>query len=69
MRLLDVLAFTAIGFGVLLGVYCLFVWAPVAAFAEMECLEKGYPEYRVDIALNKYCMNLEGDVVIKVEKL
>ena len=37
--------------------------------AELECLEKGYPEYRVVYNLNSYCMNLEGTVTVNVDKL
>lgn len=64
------------GFGstavVLLGLfvlYVLIVYAPVSMLTEDECLSKGYPNYRVSYDLDRYCMNLEGSVTIKVEEL
>ena len=53
----------------LLLVYLLFVIMPVAFYADAECLRNGYPESRVTIGLERYCMNLDGSVTVKVEKL
>lgn len=45
-----------------------FVYLPVTLYAEAECLREGYPGYRVSIGLERYCMNLDGTVTVKVDK-
>ena len=47
--------------------YMLFIGMPVAMYTEAECLRKGYPKYSVSIGLERYCMNLSGSVVVKVD--
>lgn len=42
---------------------------PVSMNAEAKCLAKGYPKTSVDWKGNGYCMNLEGTVTVKLEKL
>lgn len=49
--------------------YSLFIWAPYNVYAESQCLAKGYPEYRVSVGLETYCMNLDGSLTVKVDKL
>lgn len=49
--------------------FMIFIFAPVAMNAEARCLEAGYPEFRVTWKLDKYCMNLDGTVTVKVDKL
>jgi len=48
-------------------VYVIFVVVPVEIYTTGECLEKGYPRSAVSFGLNRYCMNLEGSVTVKVE--
>jgi len=54
---------------VLVGVYLFFVWAPVSAWTDDECLSKGYPRSKVSITLGRYCTNLDGAITVKVDKL
>lgn len=49
--------------------YVVFVWGPVALYAEAKCLEQGYPEYKVTVGLEKYCLNLDGTITVAVDKL
>lgn len=49
--------------------YTIMVWGPVALYTEVKCLEAGYPEYKVTVGLQKYCLNLEGTVSVQVNKL
>lgn len=46
----------------------LLVYAPITAINDANCLKKGYPTGTVDIYLNRYCSNLSGSVVVKVDK-
>jgi hypothetical protein len=54
---------------ILLFLYALFIWAPYNMYADSACLNKGYPDYRVTIGLEVYCLNLDGSVTVNVEKL
>ena len=49
--------------------YTIFVWAPVHLYTEAKCLEKGYPKSKVSVGLSRYCMNLEGTVTVKVDRI
>lgn len=49
--------------------YAILVWAPVYLYSEAKCLEKGYPKTKVSVGLSRYCMNLDGSVTVKVDKL
>lgn len=42
--------------------YILFIVLPVRVYTEAKCLRKGYPEAKVTIGLEKYCLNMDGDV-------
>ena len=48
--------------------YLIFVAIPVMMYTEAECLRNGYPKYAVSIGLERYCMNLEGTVTVRVDK-
>lgn len=48
--------------------YTMFIYIPVSVYAEAECLRKGYPEYRVSVGLERYCMNLDGSITVTVDK-
>lgn len=50
-------------------VWMLFVMMPVILYADMKCAEAGYPKSKVTINLQRYCMTLDGEVTIKMEKL
>lgn len=52
----------------LFAVYCIFVYVPVTIYTEAECLREGYPEYRVSVGLERYCMTLDGAITVKVDK-
>jgi hypothetical protein len=45
------------------------VFLPVSLWAESRCLAKGYPKTEVTIGLSVYCLNLDGAVTTKVERL
>lgn len=46
----------------------MFIYLPVVLYTEAECLRKGYPEARVSIGLERYCMNLNGSITVQVDK-
>ena len=48
--------------------YGMFVIMPVAFYTDAECLRKGFPKSTVTIGLERYCMNLDGTITVKVEK-
>lgn len=64
-----VLATIFAGWLILLVLYMLFVMLPVAFYADAKCKAAGYPRGEVTILLDSYCMNLDGSVTVKVEKL
>ncbi len=49
--------------------YIMFIFMPVHLYHETKCLEKGFPKTDTTVTLTGYCMNLEGVVTAKVEKL
>lgn len=49
--------------------YAVIVYTPVSILAEDACLSKGYPKSYVTYDLDRYCMNLEGTVTVKVKEL
>lgn len=62
--------------GVLMGsifcaciIFMLFAYLPVGLYTQAECLRKGYPKYNVSIGLERYCMNLEGTITVRVDRL
>lgn len=72
MSIGDVLlAIGWVAFGVFCAfmVYVLFVVMPVALYTHAECLRNGYPKHAVSVDLQRYCMNLDGTVTVKVDKL
>lgn len=44
------------------------VVVPVTLYTEAQCLERGFPEARVTWKFDRYCMNLDGTVTVRVEK-
>jgi hypothetical protein len=48
--------------------YVLAAIIPVSMYTEAECLRNGYPKSAVTVGLERYCMNLDGSVTVKVEK-
>lgn len=53
------------------GVFVLYIFLaifPTYLYAEAECLRKGYPRAHVSIGLERYCMTIDGAVVVKVVK-
>jgi hypothetical protein len=73
MRFLgDVIFFGFLTVGGFLGVvfvYTLLVIMPLSLYADMKCAEIGYPKSKVTLDLSRYCMNLDGSVTVKMEKL
>lgn len=62
----------AVGFVVVFGVFMLYtmlVWLPIHLSHERDCYEKGFPEVKTTVGLQGYCMNIDGAVTGKVEKL
>ena len=53
---------------VLFILYVMFIFVPVVAYAEAECLRAGYPNSRVTIGLERYCLTLDGTVTVRVDK-
>jgi hypothetical protein len=60
--------FAFAGIMVLAVLYCMLIWLPVNLYAEAKCLEQGYPESRVSVGLEQYCMTLDGSVTVRVDK-
>lgn len=46
-----------------------FVYLPVFLYTDAMCLRMGYPKSDVSIGLEKYCITLDGDVTVNVDKL
>ena len=46
--------------------YLIFVWAPVSAYAEAECLRQGFPKAAVSVGLERYCMTIDGAIQPRV---
>lgn len=67
--LFDYICITVLSMFGLFWLLALLVLVPVMAVTESECLAKGYPKYAVDYKLNRYCLNLQGTVTVKVEEL
>ena len=49
--------------------FILFVIFPVSMWANAECAKRGFPKAEVLWNLDTYCMNLDGAVTTKMEKL
>ena len=49
--------------------YIILVGGPTYLYTEAECLRKGYPKSAISIGMERYCMNLDGSITVKVEKL
>ena len=49
--------------------YMIIFVAPVSFYTQAECLRNGYPKAKVSIGLERYCMNLDGTVTVRVEKV
>lgn len=47
----------------------LFVYVPVRLYTDAECLRMGYPKSAVTVGLERYCMNLDGTVSVRVERV
>lgn len=54
---------------VLFCVYLMFYIIPVSMYGDVKCKDKGYPKADVTILGDIYCMNLDGSVTVKVDKL
>lgn len=40
----------------------------VHLLTQNDCLKQGYPEYKVSVTLDRYCLDIEGAVTTKVER-
>jgi len=67
MILIEKIILAVVTPAVLLILYCAFIIPPVAIYTEAECLRKGYPEYRVSLGLERYCITLDGAITVKVD--
>jgi hypothetical protein len=52
----------------LITAYLMFVVTPYAIYAESKCLAAGYPDSRVTIGLDIYCVGIDGAVTNRVDK-
>ena len=68
MNRLSILIIAPLAAFTLFAIYVLFIMVPVLMYTEAECLREGYPEYRVSIGLERYCMTLDGVITVKVDK-
>lgn len=69
-RTLDNLLGKIVGYIIVMFLlYFMFVWLPVVLYTETQCLSKGYPEYKVAINLDSYCLTLDGAITVKVDKI
>lgn len=53
---------------VLMCLYVLLIVTPVLAYAKAKCLEQGYPRASITWNLQRYCINLDGVITVKVDK-
>ena len=63
-----------IGLSIVAWIFVIVLWVlvvmtPVMMYTEAECLRNGYPKYSVSVGLERYCMNLDGTVTVKVDKV
>lgn len=65
----EKIIFGALGLLIVVMLYLFFVVLPVSVVATEKCLEAGYPKSAVTWNFKRYCMNLDGTVTVKVEKL
>ncbi len=63
----DGVAITVLGLLVLFAMWLMFVWLPISAVNQADCLRAGYPESRVTFNFERYCLTLDGAVTVKVE--
>jgi len=49
--------------------YLMFFILPVTMYTDAECLRNGYPHSSVSVGLERYCMNLDGSVTVKVDHM
>jgi len=49
--------------------WILFLYLPLSFAADAQCLKAGYPQSRVTWNFERYCINLDGTVTIKVDNL
>lgn len=47
--------------------YTMLIFTPVSIYTQAECLRKGFPKHAVSVGLERYCMNLDGSVTVKVD--
>ena len=57
-----------VGAAITIVAYLALVLIPITFYTEVDCLQQGYPEHRVTIDLDRYCIGLEGAVVPVVIK-
>ena len=49
--------------------YLMFYLVPMSFYGDVQCKAKGYPKADVTILGDIYCMNLDGSVTVKVDRL
>lgn len=50
-------------------VYTMFFLTPRSAYIDRECLFAGYPKSTITYLGEGFCMNLEGTVTVKVDRV
>lgn len=72
MRYWDTFEWIAASFMGLMGLFVawlILVMLPVSLRANANCLEAGYPKATVTWNLKAYCMNMQGAVTVRVDRL
>lgn len=70
MDLIERLIFyVLLPFAILVVLLTFLLIVPFTLHTQAQCLESGYPEARVTWKLDRYCMNLDGTVTVKVDKI
>ena len=55
-------------FVIILFILGVCIYLPVQLYTDAECLREGYPESRITVGMERYCMNLDGSVTVRVDK-
>ena len=69
MRFDDFLFSAILALFVVVPAIVFIVYVPYGLHVEQKCLSSGYPKSTVTWNLEGYCLNLEGTVTVKVDKL
>lgn len=48
--------------------YVMLIYMPIHVYTEISCIKQGFPDHKVTINLERYCITIEGATTAKVVK-